>query len=91
MLSFTAIIEAGSLRQEDEKLMFIQGLSAETAGAVAEWLAVATGTKVTLRHIDAIRMHDIVIRREPSDAKWVSLPNNPGARQFADGNDSGTS
>lgn len=74
MLTFTTVIEAGCVQQHDQKLMFIQGLSAGQAEAVAEWLAVATNTHVCLRFIDSVRRRDVLIRREPSDAKWIQLP-----------------
>ena len=73
MLSFTGLVEAGLIKEQDNKLMFIQGLSLEAATAVAEWLAVATGESVCLRHIEAMR-GDTLIRRHPNDVNWKQLP-----------------
>ncbi len=89
MLTFTAVIEAGCIQQHDQKLMFIQGLSADAAGAVAEWLAAATNAQVCLRYIDARRRQDFLIHRAPSDAKWISLPNDPTTSPLTAGAEGG--
>jgi len=49
--SLTSVIAAGSIKEDDNKLLFIQGLDHSQAQSVAAWLAICTGGPVELRHI----------------------------------------
>ncbi len=47
------LLKAGEIREEGEILPMIQGLSLQQVEAVADWLALATGSTVVVRCITA--------------------------------------
>lgn len=62
------LIKAGSIKEDDDLLPVIQGLSVSQAEAIADWLVLATGDSVVVRCITAgIGVCDI--RRDVDDVK----------------------
>lgn len=73
-LAITALVAAGAITGEDDKVMLIQRLSKGQAIGVAQWLAIATGGAVELRHISPLEGGALEIRLDPQDVKWMHLP-----------------
>jgi hypothetical protein len=46
-----ALIEAGTIRENDSTLAIMQNISREKAHTIAKWLALATNTPAYLRHM----------------------------------------
>lgn len=51
MSSMTFLVEAGRVREDDDTVALIQGLSVGQASLVADWLAVTTGGMVKIRFV----------------------------------------
>jgi hypothetical protein len=79
MNTFTALIHAGTIKEDDDRLMYVQGLTLEAATAMTEWLAVATDGRASVRHIDPAKGLDVTISRVPEDAQWRDMNRSPEA------------
>lgn len=72
--SMTALISAGSVSEDDNKWLMIQGLSQENAQAVADWLAIATNGPVLLRFTSLMDgIFDERIRSAPETIAWSEM------------------
>lgn len=69
ILSMTFFVAGGEVKEDDNMLLMLQGLSLDHASAFADWLAIATNSEVHLRFMQAPGIvHDI--RRAPADIQW---------------------
>lgn len=68
--NMTSLISAGCALEDDSKFMLIQGLDDGAAAAVADWLAVATGGPVCLRHMNLMRGTNYLIHSSPETIDW---------------------
>ena len=69
--SMAVLISAGTVTEDDDKWLSIQGLRHENAKAVADWLAIATNGPVLIRFTslqDGI--FDERIRSAPESISW---------------------
>lgn len=67
-LSMLAMVEAGHIKEDDNVLGLMQGLSVEQAETVADWLALATRGPVALQYISLDGTTHIT-RRDHEDPK----------------------
>lgn len=58
--SILALIEAGTVKEDDNTMGLIQGMSLEHAHSVANWLCLTTQSRVHLRFISFAGAVDIV-------------------------------
>jgi hypothetical protein len=72
-LAFTLLIAAGAVSKDDNKMMMIQGLSTEQARAIGEWLVVATGGSVVMRHLSPLEGGMTTIELGPEDIVWKTM------------------
>lgn len=70
-----ALIEAGRVKEDDDTLGIMQNITREQAGAIADWLCLATGAPVKLRLIgfDGVEY----IERVPETLKIVAMTQYP--------------
>ena len=73
-ISFVAIVAAGHIKEDDNVLTIMQGISVDQAECFASWLAIATQGPVTLRHLSFAGSVDIC-RTGPDDPKikWTKV------------------
>lgn len=71
-ISFVAMVAAGHIKEDDNILPTMQGISVAQTECIANWLAIATQGPVTIRHISFAGSVDIS-RTGPDDPqiKWT--------------------
>ncbi len=77
MISILALVAAGKVREDDDILSLMQGVSLEHSKSIADWLVLATDGPV---HLQWTTVGEVVdIRRTPAEVAATIRRPQPGA------------
>lgn len=69
MPSILALIEAGTIREDDDTLAIIQNVTSQQAHAITKWLALATNTPAYCRFMQIGQLEEEHIRYTPEEVR----------------------
>lgn len=67
--SILALVEAGTVREDDDTLAIIQNVTSEQAHAITKWLALTTNTPAYCRFMQIGAMQEEEIRYTPEQVR----------------------